>query len=345
MKKFMVGVGIYRQYDAADNLLFESKTMSTSGIEISTENVQVRGGQGNGLQFTYFHSGAMSLTLTETQWNLGMIAANVGSSITTGAHVWTEEDVTLGSGGTGTVEGTPLVTPDASGSTIYGWADQTKITFSGSNFTLSGGQEGQKVCVRYYANNVAARKVQINANFIPTIGRAVIDTQLASSEGDISSGNIIGRVQVEIPRCQLSGSQNLEMSADGVSNTPLTANALVYETSGGGCSSGGYYATITEILNSANWWDEVIALSIANSDIEVEAGNTETLSVFAIPSSGSAFIPPYADLTFASVVAGTATVDASGVVTGVSAGTTNITASITEKTSIQAVASVEVTSA
>jgi hypothetical protein len=347
-KKFMVGVGIAYAYDTSENLLFMSKTLSTSGIEISTSNSEVRAGQGNMLQYVYYHSGAMGLTLTDVQWNLAMLAANVGSSIVTGNNVWTEETVTL-TGGAGSVTGTPIVTPDGS-STKYGWVTNNltgvteKVAFSTKAFTTTVATTGD-VCVRYYNADAASRSVQINGNIIPTVARIVIDTQLASSETDVGFGSIIGKVQCELPRAQFSGASTFDMASDGTSKTELKANALVYDSGSGGCASSGYYAKITEILDSANWYDEVIALAPSDADIDMLTTDSPlTMVVYAIPSSGSAFVCPNADLTFASGTAGTCTIGANtGVITVVGAGSSAISISITSKATVTGAANVTVT--
>jgi hypothetical protein len=351
MKKFLVGVGNLFAYDNNENLLFQSKTMSTSGIDISTSNTEIRGGQGHQLQYVYYYGGALTLTLTDTQFNLAMIAANVGSSITTDNDIWYEETITLGSGGNGTVTYTPLVTPDGS-STIYGWVTYAsgateKVSFSTKDFTTSLGSENDIVCVRYYRNDAAARQIQINSNFIPSIARVVVDTQLASSTTDISGATIVGSVQVEIPSAQFTGAQAIDMSSDGVSTTPLEIMALAYQSSASGaCSASSYYATITEIINNANWYDNIVRLAVSDADIDLlTTDDPYTIVVWAIPETGSAFIvPTVADLSFTSEDAAVATVALhTGIVTVVGAGTTGISIYVTDKASVTGSAIVTVT--
>jgi hypothetical protein len=350
-KKFLIGVGNVYYYDTSDNLLFQSKTMSTSGLEVAVSNTEISGGYSNVLQFNLVHSPRLNLTLEDTQWNLGYIAANTGSTITTSASVWASETVTLGSGGAGTlVDSTPIATPDAQSAAIYGWvtyADGSyeKVEFSTKAFSTTLGAENDVVCVRFYVTDAAARQVQINSNFVPTIGRAVVETQLASSETDVASGSVIGRVQFEIPRLQLAGSQSITMTADGYSNSPLSGMALAYDSGSGACNTGSYLGKVTEIIDSANWYDQVIYLALSDSDLDlVVAGADQTLIVWAIPMSGSAFIAPNADLDFASDTTGVATVGAhTGVVHAVGAGIAGISVKITAKTTVECAAIATVT--
>lgn len=344
-KKFLVGVGNVYGYNTSGDLLFQSKTMLDTAIDTKISSSQIKGGQGHKLQYIYYYGGELDLTLTETQWNLGMVAANIGTSIQTGKQVWEEESVTLGEGGTGSVTKTPVVTPDVT-STIYGWVTDstgttTKVTFTGKNFTLAGGTTGDIVTVRYFAQEDAAKYIDINADFVPSTIRLVIDAKLASSNtGDVTGSSIIGRAQVEVPRAQLDGTQTITMKSDGVAQTPLKASALEYTKSNGAS----IYATIAEIIDSAHWYDDVYALAIVDDSIELSSTTTTaTLDVRAIPYQGSAFKPPYADLTFVSGTTATATIDANGIITKVAAGTSIITATITNKNTISAQADVTVT--
>lgn len=329
MKKFLAGVASLYAYDQSDNLLFSSKTMLDSSIDISTSNTEVRGGQGDVLQFVYFHTSKFNITATETQWNLGFFSVNAGSPVVTGANVWTEESVTLGSGGAGTVVGTPIVT---SSGNIYGWVtdsagNTTRITFTGSNFTLSGGTSGQVVTVRYYQADAAATQVTISGNFIPSVVRLVLDAQLFSSSGGAQGGSSkIGNVLIEVPNAQLTGAQKIDLKSSGVSNTPLALSAVADVNNN--------YATITEVITNSHWYDQVYALAATVDPITVSTGTPATIDLRAIPVSGNAFKPPYADITFTSSDVTKATVSSSGVVTKVATGSCTIECKITAKTSV-----------
>jgi hypothetical protein len=226
----------------------------------------------------------------------------------------------------------------ASGNTYRG-------TFSGKNFsaTITGDDAssslaGTDVCIRYYKNDSAASNIQIDANIIPGILRLVMETQLNSA--DVTT-NKIGVVQIIVPTATLSGAFNIAMKSDGVSNTPLSAMALAYNGAPGSdsCANEPYYARITEVIDNANWYDNVIGLSVAGGDFDLTHSTTTTLDVWAVPISGAAFRAPVADLTFACGATGTtltvglhtgiltagATGAVSGLVTAVISATTTYT--------------------
>ncbi len=336
-RKFLTSVGDAYFYDTNDVLLFSSKTLLNSDMEVTLASSEVRGGRGNSLLYTYFHTGALNITLSETQFNLNMLGNTVGSGVTTGNNVYTEETITLGASGTGTVLGTPLA---IQGATLYGWVTQNdgtieRVTFSGKTFATSSGASGDIVCVRYYAADAASRSITIPANAIPKIGRLVIEAQLCSSD---ESTNKIGIVQIVVPKFSLSGAFTLTMASDGVSQTPLTGFAYAYsDATTTACTSEPVYATIYEILDNANAWDGVIALAIEGGNFALKHPASRTLVVYAIRSGDDPFIISNSLLDFTSGTAGTATIGLhTGAVSTVAAGTTLLTAAITAVPTIEA---------
>lgn len=342
VKKFLSSSGLVYFYDNATGTeIFRGKTLIDSSIEVALGNTDVRGGQGNPLLYTYYHSSDMNININDAQFNLEFLGAMVGSDIGTGTNVFKEENVTLGGGGAGTVTGgTPLALPGIS--TVYGWVklvDGTieKVTFTGSNFTASGGTSGQVVCVRYYALASGARYINVNANMLPKIGRLVIEAQLNSS--DVST-NRIGTFIVEIPKAQLIPNFTISMTSDGVANTPLTAKALVSEDlTSAACSSVPILAKMTEVIDGQNWFDGIVALAFAGGDVTLSSTTaTYQTRVYALRDDGSSafLVPDLDDVTFSSSATGVATVSSTGLVTGVSAGTTTIKVTLDSNTSIDA---------
>lgn len=350
-KKFMVSVADVRIYDIDnDNLLAIGKTMIDSSLEMTLGNSDIRGGRGNQLQGVYYHTSDMNITVNETQFNLDFLANTVGELVATGENVYMEETITLGAAGTGTVLlGTPIT---VIGSTIYGWVTQVngtieKVTFSGTTFATSSGTSGDVVCVRYYHTNAAARSLTIHADVLPKIVRVELETLLISSQETTSR---IGVVQIIVPTATLTGAFTLSMTSDGVSTTPLAIRALANQNlTTASCSNTPVLAKIVEILDSTNWYDNVVALSISGGDLSLAHPSTRQLVLYAIPATGAAFVVPLTgtNITFSSSVVGTATVSTNGgLITTVAINTstpTIIHATITAKPAIDAAISVVVT--
>lgn len=300
IRKFLTSVADVYAYDADDNIVFTSKTLLDSSIEVTLGSAPVRGGRGNQLQYTYYHTGEFNVTLTDTQWNLALLGSTVGDTQTALYDYYKEETVTM-SGSSASVTGTPLA---FEGETIYGWATSPsgatqKVTFTGKTFTVSDSVAGDW-CVRYYTENATSgNAITISANMVPKVVKLVMETQLNSA--DVTT-NKIGMVQIIIPRLQLSGAFSISMTADGIANTPLTGTALAFsDAASQSCGvSEGYYARIIEVIDNTSWYDNLIGLAIEGGNITMGNSSTETLSVFAIPSSGTAFKVPNSAVCFTS---------------------------------------------
>lgn len=336
MKKFLVSTANVYGYDSDDNLLFVGTTLMDSSIETTLSNTDVRAGQGNQLQYIYYHTAEMNITINEAQFSLPYLALNVGSSITTGANVWTTETIVV-ENGAGTVSKTPLA---ISGTNLYGWVTDKddnveRVTFSGSSFNMSNNNYNGNVCVRYYASNTSARQITVYADMLPSTIRLVMEAQLCSSD---STTNRIGTLQIEVPKAAMTGAFTLSMTPDSVAQTPLSVRALATQINEGGCTANRpIYATITEILDSTNWYDNVIALAIEGGDITLAPEATKILKVFAIPNGGAAaFLAPVSGITFSSDDTDKVTIDTAGVVTGVATGSATVKATVTDKPEIDA---------
>lgn len=320
-----------------DNVIFEAKTNSVTGVTLSTSNTDIRGGQGNALQARFFHSPEMGIELQETQFRMEFIALNAGSTIINGGRLWTSESVTL-NGTTGTLlEGTPI--PVNNDTYVYFEYNNVnyKAAVVGSTFSVSGLGIPNDVtlCVSYMSQNLGARTIVIPANIVPSRIRLIMTANLY---GDTNGDGYVGKVQIEIPNAQLSGALELSMNADGHSTTPLNATALAYsDTNAVGCSNNNYYAKFVEYINNANWYDSVIGIGIAGGDFEMTEGDTATLNVYAFYADGTSALVDNSELTFASSDQTVATIGTNtGLVSALVAGSTLINVYITNKSTIEA---------
>lgn len=334
-----------------DQLIATATTLLDSSITVGSTAEEVRGGPGAKLLGKYYHTSTFDINLTDVLFKLEYFAFQTGSAIQQIADVFTSEQVTLGAGGSGTITGTPAVYQSYG---TIGWAAKPgsdayqKITFTEKAFTVAGAKEGDIYCVKYISTDNAARQITISSSFIPSEVTLVMTANLyragGRGENDVNNSSKIGIVQVLVPRFQFNGSMELSMTSTGVANSPIVGSAL--DNPSADCSDGGYYAIITEQLSGSSWYDNVFALAIEDSDIELATTTgTATLSVYALPLNGAAFKPPYEDLTFTSAANGTATVTQEGVVTGVAKGSTTVTVSIKNKAGVEAIANITVPAA
>lgn len=345
LKRFLVSVGEVVAMKGND-IVFTAKTLADSSITIDTSNTEIRGGVSNALQAVYYHSGTFNIALTDTQFRLPYIALNTGATITKGGDIWSSETVTL-NGSNGTLTGAPV---SIGGNPISVWVEykDTYYTFNtvGKTFSTQGTPipENSTICVMYMNTKTSAETITIPANIIPDRVRLYITANLY---GDVSGDGFVGKVQIEVPVAQLSGAQEISMTADGYSNTPLNAMAIAYSDSGVvGCANNQYYAKITEFINDSKWYDGVTALAIEGGDFDYTGTvnpNIGTLRVWAI-KGGSSFLCNNADLTFESSESQYATIGTNtGIVGAVSTGDTLLTAYITESPNIEVSCTLSVT--
>lgn len=336
MNKILAGVADARFYNSSGTLVFQGKTLIDDSITATTNKTEVRGGKGNQLLATYYHTAGLAFKITDAQWNLSMLAAAVGTSVASNTSVYAEETVAVTSGA-GSVLGTPLTVQGG----LYGWVQlpdltsagvaitttNEKVTFSntrdftlGVNSTYTG-----NVCVRYYATNAAATYIDIPANITPAIGRLVLDAQLIT--GNAATTSVIGKAEFIVPSFQLSGAFAISMTAGGVSSTPIDGVAQADNTlNTGACTESPTYCKVIEILDSVYWYDNVYALAISGGDFALtSATSPRTISVLAIAPGTAPFIPPVADLTFSSGTTAKATIGTNtGVVSWVASGGTSL---------------------
>lgn len=321
-----------------NQLVGTSTTQLDNSITTSVNGQEVRSGKGNILNGMFFSDSKFEVSLTEQMWKMDFVAKTVGGTIAVGANDYIEESITLATANAGTTVATP-----ASFGTYgtIGWVSLPNanawqvVTFTGKNFTSPVGTVGSTVCVRFFTTNPASRELTVNANFIPDTVSLLMRANLYAGDS-FSTSTKVGQILISVPRFIFDGSTTLSLTSNGFSNSPLKGMALSVESNT--CASGGYYAKIVETITSKNWYDDVTSLVILDSDVDLAVGGTQTLEIRAINSYGNVFRPPYADLTISSGTVGVATVNSSALVTGVSAGSSVITALITAKNTINAVA-------
>ena len=352
LNQFLAGVGRALLFDG-NNLIGVAKTLTESTFNFSISNEEIRGGQGNALFGKYFHDSNLAITLVDAMFKLEYLAANLGVDISMGGLSIYESSAAgevVGAGGTITLSNTPTM---INGS-LLAWykkpADTNwnvaTINVAGGDYTIApaGAQVGDAFCVKYFYQNENARSIIINTQYVPKTLHLVIMNDLFSGDSaDIGSATRYGRIITDIPSFQLDGNQDLNLTATSAATISLTGNALGVD-SDTSCEESPYYGTMTEEIFGTSWVDNVVALAIENSDIELAATETESLIVRAVfGGSVASQRKDNSNFTFAVESGTSATVDQNGLVTASStAGDTVISVTLKDKPSIVAYATVSV---
>ena len=286
---FLAGVGRALLFKGND-LIGVAKILTESTFDFSITAEDVRGGQGNGLLGRYFHDSNMQVTLVDAMFDLQYMALSLGVNLESGGLSVKEEELTVGVDGTVPVSETPVA---FSGSMI-GWYKKPSDTewsigtFTGSKMTVSGGSQNDAYCVKYFYINENARSITIKSQYVPAELHVVIMNDLyAGDVGSQSDATRYGRLITDIPRLQMDGNQTLSLAASSAATINLTGSALAV-LSGDTCEEDPYYGTMTEEIYGAKWQDDVVALAVENSDIELAKSASETLIVRAVFGAGMA---------------------------------------------------------
>ena len=267
-----------------------AKTLTESTFDFSITAEDVRGGQGNGLLGRYFHDSNMQVTLVDAMFDLQYMALSLGVPLESGGLSVKEEELTAGVDGSVTASETPV----AFTGSMIGWykkpadSEWSIGTFTGSKMAISGASQNDVYCVKYFYINENARSITIKSQYVPSELHVVIMNDLyAGDVGTQSDATRYGRLITDIPRLQMDGNQTLNLAASSAATINLTGSALAV-LSGDTCEEDPYYGTMTEEIYGAKWQDDVVALAVENSDIELAKGASETLIVRAVFGAGMA---------------------------------------------------------
>ena len=289
-KHFLAGVGVALLIKGKE-LIGVANTLSESTFTFDITGEDVRGGKGNALLGRYFHDSSLEVNLLDAMFDLNYVALALGVDVNMGGLSIQEEELTVIAGG-GSVELTE--TPVALDGSLIGWykkpsdSDWSIGNITGKTMSIPSATANDHYCVKYFWQNENAKSITIKAQYVPSELHVVIINDLYSGDvADIGSATRYGRLITDIPRLQMAGSQELNLTATSAATVSLTGNALALNSSDG-CEDDLIYGTMTEEIYNAVWQDEVKYLAIANSDISVATEGTATLEVWAVFGSGIA---------------------------------------------------------
>ena len=345
----LAGVGTieaFTQSSTQPTKIFTSKTLQESGISISVTAEDIRGGLSNPLLGRYFHDSILEANITDALFNLQYLALNVGGQVVIGGSSLVTETVTGGSG-TLTVQGTPTAFGNAGTVgwyTLAGQENWAPITFNGKVATVEGVTSSETYCVRYNATDAGIQEFVVPSAIIPSEVHLVMTYPLfagGTSPEAISTSSQVGELIVDIPRFQFAGNVELSLTSSGAATSNLSGSALASYTTAN-CNDMGTYGTVKQKIYGGNWYDDLTTIAVDGGNFSLADGATKTLKVIGIFKNGTGVLDN-SKLTFTSSASSTAAVTNAGVVTGASAGSANITITVTEKTSVATMVGVTVT--
>lgn len=305
MKKFLAGAAIASIFTTSGELIGISTTQINDTINLSVESQEVRSGQGNGLDYIYYHSSRMEGSLEDAQFNLDYIKHNIGAKENQEAQIYKSISHKLVEGSNTIMGVTGLV-----GENIWCFYEERPYTFKATysdgkiTFANDSNLKDVNVCIKYLETESGTniRNLTISSDIIPNVLTLILECNLFASESGVEDSSRIGRVLFKIPKAQLTGTQEISLSASGVASTSLSYLALKAddETANACASATGVYGYITEILETvgSKWYDGVKQLAIEAVDDTLIVEKGDYINVYAITDNENFIVRPRGNLTY-----------------------------------------------
>ena len=208
-KYFLGSVGTaeaFRMNNGQLELAFVSKTLTDSGLTISTTKDDVRAGTGAPIQFSFYHDPSVEITLTDVIFEEAYVEAQLGGKFETGAKAYKSETVKAKANTQGVVQG--LFLEDKPETLNIGCGDTMKAIWykenvsgaeyqlvqgsvsvadeetPGYGYKITGLDETKTYCFRYVHYNDAATALQVTSDIIPQELFLILLISISSDERD-----------------------------------------------------------------------------------------------------------------------------------------------------------------
>ena len=277
-KYFLGSVGKAEAFKRDENgnlqLAFVSKTLTDSGLNISTTKDDIRAGEGAPVLFSFYHDANVEITLTDVLWKPEYLEAQLGANFEAGAEDYITDTVTF-AGGEATYTKTINKAPLPCGKEYLVWGapkgsdDWQLVTYSPDTHKLSLGTVSGEYCIRYLGPVTTAKEAEITSSIIPEELFLIITAPIFAGDACAASkGKAAGHITFEVPRFQLNGAQEFAMNMSSNQTMSLAGTALA-STSYDCDANGGKLLRIIEVIDNRNWKDDVIGLLVDAESEEV----------------------------------------------------------------------------
>ena len=316
-KYFLGSVGTAEAFRRNANgnleLAFVSKTLTDSGLNISTTKDDIRAGQGAPIQFSFYHDPSVEITLTDVLWKKEYLEAQLGANFEdTTREAYMTRNVTF-TDGTATIDFTikQLPIPCGDGAQYLVWGakvgtDNWEIVnynATDNTLTLSGTHTGnEEYCIRTLVADDRAKVAEISSLIIPEELFLVITAPIFAGDACAASkGKAAGHITFEVPRFQLNGAQEFSMNMS--SNQTMSLAGIALASTATECDAqGGKLLRIIELIESeeTEWQKDIVTLIVDEDCLTV---GSEPV-VYGERKNGALRKIENEDLTFAPALTG-----------------------------------------
>lgn len=283
-KYFLGSVGkaeaFKRNEDGSLALAFVSKTLTDSGLNISTTKDDIRAGEGAPVQFSFYHDSNVEITLTDVLWKTEYLEAQLGAQFENGNEDYISDEVTFANGEVSyakTINKMPL--PCGEEYVVWGAKKGSdawkKIEYDAEGHKLIlAGADGD-YCIRYLGPVTNAKVAEITSMIVPEELFLIITAPIFAGDACAASkGKAAGHITFEVPRFQLNGAQEFAMNMSQNQTMSLAGVALAAESAE--CDvNGGKLLRIIEVIDNRDWKDDVVGLIL--DEESKEAGNAPSV--------------------------------------------------------------------
>lgn len=286
-------------------LVFVSKTLTDSGLNISTTKDDIRAGQGAPVQFSFYHDPSVEITLTDVLWKKEYLAAQLGANFEAFTKDYVTKEVSFTNGAATLTEViNKMEFPCGESYMAWGakkgsdeWAT-IEVGKDGKTLTLGGAYQGMSgtFCVRYLGTVTNAKRAEITSTIIPEELYLIITAPIFAGDAcSASKGKAAGHITFDVPRFVLNGSQEFSMNMSSNQTMSLAGTALASESSD--CDAqGGRLLNIIEVIDNENWTDSIETLvvdeeTLVKGAIPCVYGILDDGSLAKVPNSLITFTP------------------------------------------------------
>lgn len=319
---------------ATGDLDYYSNKIQTNQFQTNVNLSPVNAGVGNPVVINLPDTSEATLTLTAADVSLAARRLSVGGTISYNGIIPFCEAVTAD--GTSLQVSNPPVAAYGM-SEAYAFIDNDGTAYQidtdsyiVQNFTATAGQTYQ---VRYFIRAASAQELRIASVFAPAVEVVMLRIPAYSAQGSTANqGSHVGDFYIWIPRMQFNGNAATDASQTAASTTDISGTALSYDeaVNANSCEESERYGALAYMVYMplAGATSAVEGLAVVGGGISVKAGDSAQIPVKYV-INGQLVQPNYADMTYTSSAVGTATVgEHTGIVTGVQAGSADITVSL-----------------
>ena len=296
-----------------DAYIGEGLALTNSTLTQEVQSIEQRGGYLNALLFDIKHSKTVTVELESATFKMEYLAFQTGTPIVSGlSGVYKFDECVSFTNGVGETADTPL------GNVYVRMPNGAvkSITPTGKSVDIGMAEFSGSLQV-VYQYNAQVDQITIDTKTQPLTVKAVMRVHVLSQDG------IEGYIQNIIPRLKFNGSISLTLTSDAVSTFGIGGTAQEYATD---CGES-YYAD-AKYINTEDTADIPVESDVASPNVmtfSMSGVHEATANVIGVRSTPYSNVQlDYSALTFESTDQETATVDATGRITGIKQGETTI---------------------